>query len=346
VVRVQDQEGRWVFLIPVSNLELTCAVNFEVKIDKVTFVSAQHLPRRRRRFGIPRCISELRRRSQGVLDRFFDGVETFAVVQYKGVPRELESRVLEIAKDETAILTLSQLGYAKRRLVSAPEVTRDMPIQIFSYLAQNTQDTSWYQSAKRVDKLLPLQLDGDWRNYQCSSFWYDLLRILRREIRVKGGWRKDLRNAAVLAGQSQVSLDVPQAFLWNVIALELLLTTQGDKYRDALPSRAEAFLGWMGHWDKEHFKDRIVEIYKKRSTFVHTGRRDEITSEDLFFTDDLLLNLFLNIVGHHSLFRSKGDVVEFAKRVEAERILNINAKVRPKTLRYVQRSYKDEDYCI
>ena len=85
-------------------------------------------------------------------------------------------------------------------------------------------------------------------------------------------------------------------------------------------------------------------MYKKRSALVHNGRRELITREDLFFTDELLQNLFHNIVGHHRIFTSKASIIEFSKKVQAEHLLGINAKVRPKTLRYMRGIYSLVDY--
>jgi hypothetical protein len=133
------------------------------------------------------------------------------------------------------------------------------------------------------------------------------------------------------------------SFLWNMIALETLLTKQTDKYTDALPKRVEAFLGWIGFWETENYEQRIREAYQKRCIFVHSGNNSTITKQDILFTDDLLLNLLYNITKFYRIFKSKNDIIEFADKVEAEHKLGIRSKVRPKKLMFISRKYSEKD---
>jgi hypothetical protein len=130
--------------------------------------------------------------------------------------------------------------------------------------------------------------------------------------------------------------DLLKSFVWNMVALEMLLTGQQDKLLDTLPRRAEALLGWVFFWEDEDYEGRIREVYRKRNLLLHQGKRDAITEQDVAFTDHLLLNLLANLVRHPKLFRSKDDVLKFSERVEAERVLGITPKVRPGTLMFTQ----------
>ena len=76
---------------------------------------------------------------------------------------------------------------------------------------------------------------------------------------------------------------------------------------------------------------------------VHTGDTTRITRRHLLFTDDLLFNLLYNLVANVRRFSSKEKVIEFAKMVEAERLLGITPKVRPRNLRFFSRSYTKQD---
>jgi hypothetical protein len=174
----------------------------------------------------------------------------------------------------------------------------------------------------------------------------DLLRMITATRSLSKSWRTELRKATILIGLSQAAYTLPDAFLWNMIALELLLTKQGDQVKNELPSRAEALLGWSVDWAKAEFDRRIRDVYQKRCLMVHQGDRESPASEDLFFTDDLLLSLLVNIAGHPKLFASKNDVIEFSRRVEAERLLGIKPRVRPKTLRFLKRRYTPRDFEI
>ena len=339
---MREEHGNWVFLIPISNLKLTEATNFEFRIDRVTFIASDKLARRRKRFGLPNRISEMRHRPKDVRDRIFDS-PCFATLRRNGKLKDLERGVFDLIREELAILALSQLGYATRRNIYSPSISNENPISSRSFYVTNAKKGSSIESHSIVSNPGSLLLSSKWQNFHRKLFFFDLLRILRGNTALSKEWQTDLRNAAILVGQSQVSRDLPQAFLWNMIALELLLTRRGDTYTDALPTRAEAFIGWTGFWKVEGFEERIRDAYKKRCGLVHAGNRGLITRSDLFFTDNLLFNLFLNIAGHYRLFPTKLSVIEFSKKIEAEHLLGLKGRVRPKTLRYVHRKYSEDD---
>lgn len=335
-----DEPGKWIFIVPVSGVILTKYVSNEFRIKRVLLVAQEKLPRIRKRLGIPQRISDLKR---GYRAEFFDSAHTFAVLWHSGKPSELKNRCLRIVRDELSILAASQLGYSKRRSGSFPAIAGEPTVAKIRHLLICTEDTRKLLEGQLIGKIDNLVLDGHWKQYH-RAFFLKFLRILNDKIKVSRNWRNDLERAAILIGQSHCSSDVAQSFLWNMIALELLLTEQGDKYTDVLPKRIEAFLGWIGFWDTDNYVERITEVYRKRCAFVHDGRRDSITIEDLLFTDDLIYNLLFNLVHHIGRFSSKQAVIDFSRQVEAEHILGIRPRVRPKTLTFVSHRYSPRDY--
>jgi hypothetical protein len=132
-----------------------------------------------------------------------------------------------------------------------------------------------------------------------------------------------------------------------MIAIESLLTKHGDKYSAELPNRIEAFLGWIDFWQNSNYADKIRKVYKKRCQYVHDGNPSNINVGDLLFVDTLLLNVLVNIIKHHNIFRSKQNLVDFANKVSAERLLGIvgkQSKVRPSTLVYIAQRYNKDDF--
>ena len=103
---IKQQRGSWTYVVPISNVTLTEAVNWEFPIERVTLVAAHRLPYRRRRLGIPKRISVLTERHGGLLKRFFDTEETFAIVRHSGRPEDLKKILLTQIRDELAILSL------------------------------------------------------------------------------------------------------------------------------------------------------------------------------------------------------------------------------------------------
>lgn len=257
---------------------------------------------------------------------------------------DFDEALIQLIRDELAILNLSQLNYKKYTANTFATISGENFSAWSRYVFMNLNTDSIVIPNNVLRSARPLVLDNDWKEFCNKSFFKNLIKIINGNIRVEKHWRRDIRNAAILMGQSRTSEDLIQAFLWNVIALELLLTQQGDKYVDALPLRVEAFLGWTGYWKIDGFEDKIRNVYKKRSAFVHDGRREHITNEDLFFTEELLLNLLTNIVEHHHIFSSKQAIIEFSKKVQAEHLLGVPPKIRPKTLRYISRGSTRQEF--
>ncbi len=341
---ITSQRGSWVFIAPIKGLSLAEAVNYEFKIDRVTFVSAAKLPRVRKRLGFPYRISEFRKRFSSVATHFFDDAKTFATMRLTGKGNEQNEKFLNHVREALWILSLSQLGYSRRRINACPVLAEERSAGRLRYLMMNAKTQAWNQSNEVTGKIHDLLLDKHWLKFQDKGFFASLLNILNGKTKISGGWKKDIRNATLLAGQSQCSSDLPQSFLWNMISLETLLTTRGDTYSDRLPERVEAFLGWTTNWRIDDYERKVREIYKKRCGFVHAGKRETIQVEDVLFIDMLLLNIFLNVAKHPNLFRSKESLIAFSEKVQAERTLGIRPRVRPRTMTFWNPRYGTEDY--
>ena len=109
-VNVRDNEGKWVFISPVANLYLREAVAGEIRVDRVLFLNAKKLPRVRRRLQIPFPMSKWRH----VCEENFKNAPSLAIIHHTGKPRQLLDECLRIVRDESLILTASQLAYARR----------------------------------------------------------------------------------------------------------------------------------------------------------------------------------------------------------------------------------------
>ena len=342
---IQNTKGSWVYIVPVMGVNLTNAVSNEITINRVTFISTEKLARVRKRFGIRRKLSELK--SKPIYKSFFSHLgRTAAVVRFSGKPSEITTKAIRLIVEELEILSVSQLGYSKRRFNSHPSIYTGS-VSNLSYLCMNTTNDYALLNHQIVGKKGDLDLDDRWYKWQKDIFFIKLIRIIKKEIAVSASWRDNLYRASRLVGQSLTTNNVAQAFLLNMIAIESLLTRQGDKYTEVLPKRIEAFIGWVGYWDIDRYKDRIRELYSKRCQYVHDGNDANIEIRDLLFTDDLLLNILLNLIAHHKIFNSKEDVIEFTKKVSAEHVLGIvgdKSKIRPKTLRFLSKNYTEDDY--
>jgi hypothetical protein len=337
------RKGDYVFITPVANVTLTDAVNNEFSINRVLFVNGRKLPRIWKRLGIHTPYSEIRKSSGKTYLDLLDEAKTFAVIFQKESWDGILVSSYRLIRDEISILALSQLGYAKRRFMSNISIMGEHGVPRISYAVFSRDSSFKGRGGRLTGNPGELILNNTWKDFQRHGFFSKLLRILQGRSPVKSEWRRDLYRASTLVGQSINSNDVPTSFLWNMIALELLLTREGDKFSDALPKRAEAFLGWVGYWSSKNYEARIREVYRKRCDFVHRGDREAITKADLLFTDDLLFNLLLNLVYYSGRFNSKQSIIDFSDKVEAEHTLGISSKVRPKRLRYFSHTYTKDD---
>jgi len=76
VKKIENTDGTWLFLAPVRNLRLHKAIKYEITVNSVTFIDTAKLPYRRKRFGFPYPISEVKNKYRGILDRFFQEEKT------------------------------------------------------------------------------------------------------------------------------------------------------------------------------------------------------------------------------------------------------------------------------
>ena len=345
VISVRDKKGKWVFIVPVFGLVLTDTVKNEITINKVTFISLKKLARVRKRFGIRKRISELKKSDWK--SYFFKQTETtVGIVRCSGIPSEISNNIIRLVEEELQILSTSQLGYVKRRYNFFPTNYKGAS-SISRFLCLNTENDSGLLSNQLKGKAGDLVLDKRWLNFQKKVFFFNLMKIIKGEIEVKKSWRKCLLRAVNLVGQSITSTDVAHSFLLNMIAIETLLTRQGDKYSEIIPKRIEAFIGWVGYWNKRNYKKRIADIYSKRCQYVHDGNKANIEIKDLLFADEILLNVLLNIVSHHKTFKSKAAIIEFTEKIEAMHILGVErkkSKIQPMSMRFLRNTYTKEDY--
>jgi hypothetical protein len=241
--QILKKHGHWVFIAPISGLRLTSAVNKEFRVIRVTFVDRAKLPRISKRMGIPFNASDTKK--YVTESENFDAAhsQTFAIYRHTGKPENITKICLHAIKDELDILSLSQLGYSRRRINAHPSLRGNQNTGKISHLFLNSEDPSRIYSNRLTGKFMQLELDKRWKRYNRYAFFFNLIKILNKETPVHITWRENLHRASILIGQSQWSTDIAQAFIWNMIALELLLTQQGDKYSDVLPVRIKGFIG-------------------------------------------------------------------------------------------------------
>lgn len=340
-LKVLLERGKWLFIVPIEGLEISKELGHEITINKVTFVCKSKLPYIRKRLGFPDRISTLVKNR--LYSSFFKHPKYFAVCSLSGEGKDKEDEFIHLVREELDLLSLSQLGYGRRRHNACLSLAKSKPIGKLNYLMLNTDTRSGMLHDKLVGQYMSLRLNSRWANYHGAGYYFKLLSILKKK-ELSSSWFDDIKNASLLIGQSQSSNSLTQAFLWNMIALETLLTHGNDKHSRQLPKRARAFIGWSNNWELEEFEEKIQKVYKKRNNIVHSGKVKNLSVDDLLFTDNLLLNILYNITIHIKMFRNKEALISFSEKVEAEHLLGIDSKIRPKTLHFLNIGYTEQDY--
>jgi hypothetical protein len=348
---LQDKYDSWIFITPIDGLKLSEETNEEIKINRVTFVSKRKLPRIRKRLGIPVTIPKLEKvdfhkdkDSPLRLKNFLTSSETYAVLPFKGNPKDKESDCIRIINDELNIISLSQLVWSTRRFNRRIKIKTSDKGSFYRKISINKRIKEFTLGFKRTDNPAPLVLEKNWFDFQKRFFFFDLIKIITGKITISKKWRTTLNRVAIFVGQSQNSNDIPSCFIWNIIALEMLLTNSEDKIVEALVQRAEYFLGWNEQWEKDNYELRIREIYKKRCDFIHEGDKKHITIKDLLFTDDLIFNILNNIVRCSNIIKDRKDIIDYSQKYEAEKLLKLKSKFRLGKFEIMRNHYTEEDY--
>ncbi len=336
-LEIQQKNDNWIFIVPVFGVDLTKVINNEIKICQVTFICMEKLVRTRKRFGIPNKISDYR------TDFFQQKFSTVAILRQNGKIEDIRVRLYKIIEEELYIFLSSFFGFTKRNYFHSAGVLGNGKFTYFEdiFLSSTTQNVL-NCNTKAVNQM-PLTTCRYWKNYQKKYHFFDnLLKI----INSKSNKFKELKRIAFLIGKSFNSNDIVDSFLYNMIIIETLLTIRNDKQKEALIERLNSFFDWLTNWDND-IDNKIEGLYKKRSAYVHNLEYNQITITDLLFTDELIFNLLFNIVKHPKEFSSKEMLINFSKKIEAEKILGIKeSKVRPKTFSYISKKYDEKDYKV
>lgn len=317
----------YLLLIPVFNLEIGRELNREIRIGDVIFVSTKKIPYIRKRLGFKRKISELKNEltwSWNILER----AKTYAVLKWRLENKKAIEKPISMIKEAIWILASSHPSASRTnvRLFGLPEHKKHL---INEYFAYNTKEDNFSFSTfiSPSSQLEPFRLDAQWKNIMKRHFFPSAVNIINDKKNVKEHWKHDIKNTLVLVGKSLFSGDLSQAFLYNMIGIETLLTRAGDKFPDELINRLNALFSWRFSQDGTFvWNNKIKEIYKLRCEAIHNGKISKITVEHLIITDLIIQNLLYNICKSTKHIKEKQDLIMFTKESQAREILNIPPK--------------------
>lgn len=341
----KQEKSNWSLFVPIHNLEISKDLGGEIRIEQVTFLSSDRIPLLRKRLGLVRKVSHYKKIfEKGGAPKMFASAKVYAFLKTRRTAQDNLSPEFRLIKDAVYILASSQF-YRHKRNDKVPFGSPEHSLHLFDeyLLFENRADRSTW-THMRLDPAQPYRLNKQWRRFLSHHFFPRLLKVLNGHTDVAREWKHNLRRAAILAGQSQFARNLWEAFLYDMIALEVLLTNPGDRFPDAIIERLVAFFGWVTNEDPKPWQGLISRLYDLRCKFIHDGQTANLTIRDLIDADMILANLLYNLCALTRVVKSKADIVIFAKKLSARRTLGMKMKERPRGLRFMRQVISEAEY--
>ena len=317
------KEGLYLYITPVSGVFMDASAKRGYRIDKVTLYSTQHFLRTRRyKFAYSKW------RKEAANCDAIKNSNVIATVSAGGDYDTVRRFAHRIIKEELSILSSSRLGYTGRDRRGVVGIRGCMD----SY---NTEDMllgltiGQMQSSIKRHAIDKIRITDEFLKMPDQFFPYRrLLWLIRGNGNIEDRWRRILRNVAILAGRSQNSIEIADAFLWNMIALEQLLLGENERsgHLDKLNSRCQSLFGYCPLLDRMGLGTALKRLYELRCALVHEGDREGVNLGHLITTDLFLSNVIGSLVFNSNRIPSKGAFIEFSQKAEARAILGMDAR--------------------
>ena len=312
---------------PVYGLRLSEQVKHEIKVGRVTFISAEKIPRVRKRLGLKHPVSHYREQLRNSQFGIFNNARTYAVIKAQRDPAnsDLSSEFREIQRALWLLASsFASNPWRQDAAMSLRPSDNSMSVRDVSVFDRTTDG---YKINYRFNAARqPNRCEGFWLPNAKREHFINLLKIIDGKLTVTPKWKSSLVRASTLFGQSYMAKHLAEAFTYNMIAIEILLSERGDKFPNALVDRIVAIFGWLHNEDREPWEESISRLYQLRCGYVHDGHAGDITGLDLFSSDRLLQNLLTNLCSNTKHIKSKTDIVDLADRLAAYQTLGKSPK--------------------
>lgn len=304
----------------------------------MTLISKRKLARTRKKIGLLNKLSYYEK-----LDSKLLNVKTFAFAYFSTCdPDAALKEFKDLVTDELAYLSASQI-VTNTRCGNAHISSSEKQFNFSSIITTNTSKLVGQTSSKIEGRIRSLNINKKYIKTQRErGFLFSFLKIVKGETNIEKAMIDSIKNAVIFNGKSHESTELYLSFLYNMIAIDSLLSSRSENHKVKISKAVEHFIGWSNMLDTSYEKE-IDNIYNLRADLVHDGKRDKIKVKNLLFTDDILRNILFNICNHPTIFASKNDLKEFLKKLDAEKTLGIKSKNLPKTFRVFKKYYTKSD---
>ena len=335
---VNHTDENYVVLLPIQNLTLTKAVKYRLKIGCVEFIDREYLLKNKNRYKIKESYSNFLFKLKSRADKFND-FKTFAFIRSK-INDSSKFKVYEKIREAVWILAASQVLYTKMYGYTDFGYNFNENNNIVNTYCFSTESYYWKTPWKLTSPIQEFKLNENWLSFIDGTFYQRILKVANKEKLTD--WEKDLLKSTMYMGKAVLSKNIWEAYTYRYIVLDILLLKKGEVgHAKNLVKRIDSLIGWI--LDKKETKRFVKHLYGLRNGLFHKGDYSEITVNDLINLDTIVRNVFFNIVNLNRYFKSKDDVIDFAKKLDAYKILN-KKPIRPKALRfYGNFSYSKKD---
>lgn len=153
----------------------------------------------------------------------------------------------------------------------------------------------WSGDRKLDGGLHPFELDKAWYD-NISQHKYCNLFLCITNTNIDANWCRQIASSAAMLGKSMMSLNLSDAFLYNIFGLETLLTRKGERNATALSRRIAGLTGWHLFKSNPNYEVEISRLMDIRHSIVHDADYGNLTQESLLLSDMYLKNCLLNVV--------------------------------------------------
>jgi len=257
-----------------------------------------------------------------------DPTKIFACTWMSGDPDNAVDKALQVIRDKIDILSASRLTFHSRSKTPIIGLTGECTIGTRKSIHLDLTKQTWTIQSQLTNHPLKLTIDKFWKEFNRRHYFRHFISKTTADEILSSKWKTALHTAVSLIGRLN-NRNKTEAYILNMIALEILISKSGEKYKVFMPEFLNSLFDWNEFWN-EHFSGELSSIYDARNKFVHDGNAVEITDRRLFLLDYILFNLLDNIYKNPSTFKSKEALLKVSELIRAGKIVGTRKSFLPK----------------
>lgn len=301
-----EDKQAWQFLIPIAQLRIDDRdpINGRWRVADVEFLSREAASSRIPQPAGDSAAAKLR-------TKFLQRACSFARVTRHGERADAAREAFRDVSEAINLLAVTRAFWVNRASNTGFAILGYPLVKERSAWIMEEGGLRNFDTASREGGLAPFSLDAEWHQYISHS----QVRIIELfgaldDEGLDPSWRAQIRRAGSLIGRSLMTVERADAFLWNVFALETLLTRPGERNGQKLADRIEGLLGLYLPSARPSYRAELVDLFQIRCDAVHDADYGKLKTEDVLLSDLYTVNTLRNIVVNRTRFPSKDSLIE------------------------------------